>query len=223
MTKLIMKYDSILEIYFSYLSIKLAPIAKKYKLLPNDITTAGLLFNLFAILSLYRLEYPLFVAFYIMARIANLQDCQSPGLPISRNANLWRVPIHNCLRTILAVWNVFFAVMILVFGCDDSCFSLWWLWGCFGAVMNLVFRCDDSCFWLWWFLFSLWWISLGHKGTKLSSVIYTYIPICVWCVCVYTLHFLRTKKQASASIPSYIAKTTYQQSPARLPFGTRDK
>ena len=74
MTKLIMKYDSILEIYFSYISIKLAPMAKKYKLLPNDITTTGLLFNLFAILSLYKLEYPLFVVFYIMGQFCDTMD-----------------------------------------------------------------------------------------------------------------------------------------------------
>ena len=74
MTKLIMKYDSLLEVYFSYLSIKLAPIAKKYNLLPNDITTAGLLFNFFAIFSLYRLDYALFVPFYVMGQFCDTMD-----------------------------------------------------------------------------------------------------------------------------------------------------
>ena len=74
MTKYSNKYDSPLEILYTQYSIKLAQYLNKCKLKPNDITTLGVIFNFFALLSLFNKDFMLFFTFLILGHFCDALD-----------------------------------------------------------------------------------------------------------------------------------------------------
>jgi len=74
MTKFSLEYDSPLEILYTKISKKIAPYLKDLNASPNDITTAGLLFNFCALFSLCELNYVLFLIFLFLGHMCDTLD-----------------------------------------------------------------------------------------------------------------------------------------------------
>lgn len=74
MTKFSIDYDSPLEIFYTNMSKKIAPHLKNLNASPNDITTAGLMFNFCALFSLCELNFVLFLIFLFMGHMCDTLD-----------------------------------------------------------------------------------------------------------------------------------------------------